>query len=97
MTSIVNQVTWSLCTMEIDEMKWKEPLVSTSHIQPFVNDKDKIAINNFEMIFNACPKKSKTYKLKNEKRVISGKHVLQRNCQKKTLINCAASELIIQN
>ena len=65
-------------------------------ITDFENDKNKIAKKFFEMIFNACPKKSKTLKLKMEKRMFSGKHILQRSYHKKKLTNYVAIELIIQ-
>ena len=64
MTSIMNQVTCSLCNMKIDELKWKEHLVSTNHLQFCKENKNKIAIKFFEMIFNSCPKKNKIYNLK---------------------------------
>ena len=67
MTTMLNQVTCSLRNIKNDELKWKEHLVSTNHLQLCRNDKDKIAIKFFEMIFNACPKKNKVYKLKIEK------------------------------
>ena len=67
MTTIMNQVSCSLCNMKIDELKWKEHLVSTNHLQLCKENKDKIAIKFFEMIFNACAKKNKIYNLKIEK------------------------------
>ena len=67
MTTILNQVTCSLCNMKIDEIKRKEHLVSTNHLNLCKNNKDKIAIKFFEMIFNACAKKNRIYNLKNEK------------------------------
>ena len=62
----MNQVTCSLCNLKIDEMKWKDHLVSTNHLK-LCKDKDKIAINFFQMTFNACPKENKTYNFKIEK------------------------------
>ena len=53
--------------MRIDELKWKEHLVSTNHLELCKNKKDKIAIKFFEMIFIACPKKNKIYNSKSEK------------------------------
>ena len=67
MTSIMNQVTCSLCNMKIDELKWKEHLISTNHLRLCKKTKDKIAIKFFEMTFNACLKKNKIYNLKLEK------------------------------
>ena len=67
MTTIMNQVTCSLCKMKIDELKWKEQLVSTNHLQLCKNPKHKNAIKFFEMMFNACPRKNKIFNLKIEK------------------------------
>ena len=67
MTTTKNQVTCSLCNMETDELKWKEHLVSTNYLQLCKDNKDKIALKIFEMIFNVCPKKNKIYNLKSEK------------------------------
>ena len=59
MTSIMNQVTCSLCNMKIDELKWNEHIVSRNHLRLCKNVKGKIAIKFFEMIFNACPRTAK--------------------------------------
>ena len=67
MTSIMNQVTCSLCDMKMDESQWKEHLVSNNHFMLCKKNEDKIAIKFFGMIFNACLKKSKIYDLENEK------------------------------
>ena len=67
MITIMNQVTYLLCEMNIDELKSKEHLVSTNPLQLCKNAKHKIAIKFFEMIFNACPKKNKIFNLKNKK------------------------------
>ena len=67
MTALMNRATCSLCDIKVDEIKWKEHLVSTNHLQLCKDTKDKIAIKFFEMIFNACPKKNKIYNLKVEK------------------------------
>ena len=83
MTTIMNQVTCSLCSMKIDELKWKEHLFSTNHLQLCKDNKDKKAKKFFEMIFNACRKKNKIYKLKKEKHMNSGSFTSQQNYQKK--------------
>ena len=57
----------SLCNLKIDELKWKKHLVSTNHSKLCKNAKNKIAIDFFEMMFNACPKKTKIYNLRSEK------------------------------
>ena len=63
----MNQVTCSLCNMKIDELKWKEHLVSTNHLNISEINKDKTAIKFFEMILNAGAQKNRIYNLKNEK------------------------------
>ena len=35
MTTIMNQVTCSLCDIKIDESKWNEHIFSTKHLQNF--------------------------------------------------------------
>ena len=67
MTTIMNEVTCSLCIMKIYELKWKEHLVSTNHLELCKNAKNEIAIKFSEMMFNTCPKKNKIYNLKSEK------------------------------
>ena len=67
MTTIMNQVTCSLCNVKTNESQWKEHLISTDHLAFCKGIKDKIAIKFFEMIFNACLEKSKIYKLENKK------------------------------
>ena len=67
MTTIMSQVTCSLCNMKMDKLKRKEHSVSTNHLQLCKNVKDKIAAKFFEMLFNACPEKSKTFNLKTGK------------------------------
>ena len=53
MTTMLNQVTFSLCSMKIAELKWTEHLVSTNHIQLCRDNKNKIIVKFFETIFNA--------------------------------------------
>ena len=67
MTTIMSQLTCSLCNMKIDELNWEEHLVSTNHLQLCKDNKDKIAIKVFEMIFSAYSKKNKISILKSEK------------------------------
>ena len=58
MTTIMNQVTCSLCNRKIDELKWMEHLFSTNHLELCENEKDKIAIKIFEKTFTAYSEKS---------------------------------------
>ena len=52
MTTIMNQVTCSLCNMKTDELKWNGYLVSENHLELRKYDKVKTALNFFEMIFS---------------------------------------------
>ena len=67
MTTILNQVTCSVCNMKLDDIKRKEHLISTNHLNLSENTNDKTAKKLFELIFNACPKKNKINNLKNAK------------------------------
>ena len=51
MTTILSQVTCSMGNMKIDELKWKEHLVSTNYLHLCENTKDKIAKKNFRNDF----------------------------------------------
>ena len=67
MTTIMNQVTCSLCDIKVDEKKWDEHLCSEKHLK-YCKDADyTIAIKFFEMIFEARPEKKKIFNLKNQK------------------------------
>ena len=59
MTTIMNQVTCSMCNTKTNETKWLDHIVSTNHLELCKNDKDKFAIKFFEMIFNTISKKVK--------------------------------------
>ena len=63
----MNQVTCSLCNTEIDEIKWMDHLVSTNHLVFCKNEKDKIPIKFFEVIFSAYSNESETSNLKIKK------------------------------
>ena len=94
----MNQVTSSLCNMKIDELKRKEHLVSTNHLQLCRRDKDKIAINFLEMIFNAFPKKNKIFNLKSETKTHDFWQLyFSRKLSKEKFINYAAIQSLIQN
>ena len=63
MTSIMIQVTCSLCNMKTDDIKWKQHVVSTLFLQLCKTPKKKLQKSFFEMSYNACPKKSKKMKV----------------------------------
>ena len=67
MTALMSQVTCGLCRDKVDETKWKEHLTSSKHLQICKGVDNSIAINFFNMIFEARPQKKKIYNLKNEK------------------------------
>ena len=58
MAALTNQVTCSLCNIKTDELQWKNHLISSDHLTRCKNNKDKIAIKFFEMIFSSCLKKN---------------------------------------
>ena len=97
MTTVMNQVTCSLCNIKIDELEGMYHLVSTNHLQLCTNDKDKFAIKFFETLFNTYSKKSGIYNLKIEKHLISGNHISQQNYPKKNLVYYVAIQSFIQN
>ena len=51
----------------MDELEWMYHIVSENHLQLCENDKEKIAIKFFEMIFDTYSKQSEIYNLKNKK------------------------------
>ena len=61
MTTIMNQVTCSLCNIKTDELQWMDHLISSNHLQLFKNHKDKIAINFYEKIFSTNSQKNQIY------------------------------------
>ena len=65
MTSLMKQVTCSLCNTKIDEVEWPYHIVSTNPLQFCEIVKNEIAINFFEMIFYTFSKKNELYILKN--------------------------------
>ena len=67
MTTITNQVTCSLCNIKVDELEWMYHIVSENHLQLCENDKEKITLKFFEMIFDTFSKKSEIYNLKIKK------------------------------
>ena len=97
MTTIMNQVTCSSCTLKTDELKWNEHVVSTNHSQLFENKEDKIAIKFFEMIFSTYSKISEIYNLKPGKTHDFWQNILQQSYQKENLIYYAVIQAIIQN
>ena len=67
MTSIMNQVTCSLCDVKIDESQWKEHLISTDHLKRCKEEKGGITTKFFELIFNTYQSRKNIYNLKDEK------------------------------
>ena len=67
MTGLMCQVTCAPCDLKIDETKWKEHLCSEKHLKYYKAADQSIAINFFEMIFEARPEKEKIFNLKNGK------------------------------
>ena len=66
MTSIMNQVTCSLCDVKIDESQWKEHLISTEHLQVCKDNKGSIVARFFNIIFKTYHNRKDIYNLKGE-------------------------------
>ena len=67
MTTIMNQETCLLCDIKVDELEWMYQNVPTNHLQLCENNKNKIAIRFFEMIFVTYSEISEKHNLKNGK------------------------------
>ena len=67
MTTIMSQVTCSLCDMKMDESQWKEHLISTKHLKRCKEEKGIITTKFFELIFNTYHNRKNIYNLKDEK------------------------------
>ena len=63
----MNQVTCSLCDMKIDELQWKEHLISTKQLQNCKEYKGRNVIRFFDLIFSTYHNRSDIHDLKNEK------------------------------
>ena len=88
MTTLMRQVTCTLCNVKIDETEWKNHINSTKHLQNCKNVDDKITIKFFEMIFEVRPEKERIFNLKNEKKhSISGNYIFQQNYQRRSSIH----------
>ena len=60
MTTIINQLTCSLCNIKIDELKWDEHLISLEHLQKCKEVKDGI-VSKFSIYFLRHIITEKTY------------------------------------
>ena len=66
MTTIMNQVTCSLCDIKITESQWNEHLISTEHLQNCKNKKGSIVARFFNIIFKTYHNRKDIYNLKDE-------------------------------
>ena len=67
MTTIMNQVTSSLCDIKIDDSKWGEHLISTKHLKRCKEGKGIITSKFLEIVFNTYHNRKEIYNLKDEK------------------------------
>ena len=65
MTTIMNQVTCSLCNIKIDAIKCKEHTSSTDHSIICRKVDGEIAVKSFKKVVNANPKKDFFLNLEN--------------------------------
>ena len=91
MTTIMNQVTCSLCVMKTDELQWKMHIISRNHLQRCKKEKDGIAIRFLEMIFRTYHSRKHIYNLENEKTKLSKEKfdISCNNINKKTEIKAS--------
>ena len=66
MTTITNQVTCSLCFIEIDEIKWNDHLMSTEHLQNCEENKAGIIAKFFNIIFKTYHYRKDLYNMEDE-------------------------------
>ena len=66
MTTITNQVTYSLCYKKIDEINWNDHLMSTEHLQNCKENKAVIIAKFFIIIFKTYQNKKDLYNLEDE-------------------------------
>ena len=67
MTTIMTQVTCSLCNIKIDESKWQLHIVSTNHLQKCGSIHSEFTTKFFNMLFDIRPEIEEIYNLDNEK------------------------------
>ena len=70
MTSLMNQVTCSLCDIKVDEKKSGEHLVSIEHLKVCKEEKSIILVNFFGLSCDTYQNRKDIYNLKNEKALI---------------------------
>ena len=66
MTTIMNQVTCSLCDMKINELNWNDHLISSEHLENCREVKDGIVAKFFNIIFKTYHNRKDLYNLKDE-------------------------------
>ena len=66
MTSIMKQVTCSLCVVKIDEVNWNDHLMSTEHLQNCKENKEGIKVQFFNISFKTYHYRKDLYNLEDE-------------------------------
>ena len=66
MTTIMNQVTCSLCYIKIDEINWNDHLMSTKHLQNCKENKEVIIAKFFNIIFKTYHYRKDLYNMEDE-------------------------------
>ena len=66
MTTIMKQVTCSLCFIDIDEIKWNDHLMSTEHLQNCNENKTGIIAKFFNIIFKTYHCRKDLYNMEDE-------------------------------
>ena len=67
MSTLMSQVTCSLCNMKINELKWNEHIVSSKHLEKCKENHNELTTKFFKMFFDIGPQREEIFNLKNEK------------------------------
>ena len=67
MSTLMCQVTCTLCNIKIDELKWKEHQTSENHLKKCGENHNELTTKFFKMIFDIKPQREEIFNLKNEK------------------------------
>ena len=67
MTTIMRQVTCSLCDEKIDESNWEEHIISTTHLIKSHNINSKIIKSFFEVVIDSHKSRAVIFEIENNK------------------------------
>ena len=67
MSTLMCQVTCTLCNIKIHELKWKEHQTSENHLKKCGENHNELTTKFFRMFFDIRPQREEIFNLKNEK------------------------------